>query len=56
MNKSDTPMNKTLNEKFTMGELKHTIKGLKNKEAIGKDSIANEFLIGHLKLILDFLN
>ena len=44
MKKLDTPINKTLNEKFTMGELKHTIKGLKNKKAVGPDSIANEFL------------
>ena len=27
-----------------MGELKHTGKGLKNKKAVGPDSIANEFL------------
>ena len=33
MKKLDTPINKTLNEKFTMGELKHTIKGVKNKKS-----------------------
>ena len=53
MKKSDTPINKMLNERFTMGELKHTIKGLKNKKAVGPDCIANEFL----KLATDdFLN
>ena len=60
MKKLDTPINKTLNEIFTMGELKHTIKGLKNKKAVGPDSIANEFLKSAtddlLNLILDFLN
>ena len=60
MKKLDTPINKTLNEKFTMGELKHTIKGLENKKAVGPDSIANEFLKSTtddlLNLILDFLN
>ena len=61
MKKSDTPINKTLqNEKFTMGELKHTIKGLKIKKEVGPDSIPNEFLKlttdDLLKLILDFLN
>ena len=43
-----------------MGELKHTIKGLKNKKAVGPDSIANEFLKSAtddlLNLILDFSN
>ena len=60
MKKLDTPINKTLNEIFTMGELKHTIKGLKNKKAVWPDSIANEFLKSAtddlLNLILDFLN
>ena len=60
MKKSDTPINKMLNERFTTGELKHTIKGLKNKKALDPDSIANEFLKlatdDLLKLILDFLN
>ena len=27
MKKSDTPINKTLNERFTIGEIKHIIKG-----------------------------
>ena len=44
MKKSDTLINKTLNEKFTMGELKQRIKGLKNKKDVCPDSIANEFL------------
>ena len=43
-----------------MGELKQTIKGLKNKKEVGRDSIANEFLKPAtndlLKLMLDFLN
>ena len=32
MKKSDTPINKTLKEKFTMGELKQTIKGLRGHQ------------------------
>ena len=60
MEKLDTPINEPLNEKITMGELKHTIKGLKHKKAVGPDSIANEFLKSAtddlLNLILDFLN
>ena len=58
--KSEAPINQILNDKFKMAELKATIKELKNKKAVGPDSIANEFLKlapdNLVKLILDFLN
>ena len=60
MNKINTPINQALNEEFKMEEMTAVIKELKNKKAVGPDSIANEFLKlapnDILKLILDFLN
>ena len=60
MKKTEPPINQILNEKFIMEELISTIKELKNKKAVGPDTIANEFLKlapdDILKLILDFLN
>ena len=60
MKKVVTPTNLELNSKFKIDELKHTIAKLKNKKAVGPDSIANEFLKlapeNLLKLILDYIN
>ena len=55
----ETP-NQPLNKIFTICELKNAIKNLKNKKAVGYDSISNELLklstVNILNIILKFMN
>ena len=54
------PINKMLNDKANLNELKTTISNLKKDKAVGMDRIANEFLMAApdriLKLLLDIIN
>ena len=44
MTRKDLPINRVLNQNFTMEELKQCIKNLDYKKAVGPDGIANAFL------------
>ena len=60
MTRKDLPINRVLNQNFTMEELKQCIKNLDYKKAVGPDGIANAFLKHAtdelLGILLKFLN